>query len=218
MRRPSDIGALALRMSVVATVVVISAHALYGGAAEISEALLLLSAALWLARRPIVRASVSAMPTAHRSVLFALLGLLFAGHLADDSRATFPFPVWGMYTKSVKDPTKVESFRVVVIDAQGRSTDLDLLSTYGALSGHVGYAIHRLFRTKRQLDTEDAVERRALQSELIRWIAAEYNARAREHSAREVQVLRLHTVVRPSPGEASQTEKVVGRFEIGGDG
>jgi hypothetical protein len=123
-----------------------------------------------------------------------------------------------MYTKPAKDPTTVESFRVVAIDVQGRSADLDLLSTYGTLSGHVAYAIHDLFRTKRKLDTEDAVERRASQSELMRWIAAEYNARAREHPAREVQVLRLDTVVRPSPGEASQTEEVVGRFEIGGDG
>jgi hypothetical protein len=207
--------ALALRASVVATAIAIAVNARFGVGDVLCEALLLLTSGLWLSRRPVVRASVSAMPKPHRFLVFGLLGLMVAGQLVNESRATFPFPGWGMYTRTGQERSTVESYRLVAIDAQGGSRKLDLLTVYGALGGHAGYTLRSLFRKR---DPEAAAEVGALRAELIRWIAARYNEQAHEQPAREIQVLRLQTVIHPSPGQASQTTEIVGRFDVEGDG
>ena len=102
-----------------------------GGSVVANSVLLFIGLGALLAAPPL-REFLKRLPAPHRVIAGVALGALVLGHLVGQSRVTFPFPRWDMFTW-VYEPRVVIFHEVYGVDAAGARRELNLARLLSSL-------------------------------------------------------------------------------------
>ena len=166
-----------------------------------------------LSFRP-VRAWVRAIPSPHRLVLAAFVGLLTVGQLANQSRRTFPFPAWMMYGRMEAPPT-LEYYRCRGVDMNGREVVADLAKLFHFVNtAEINSRLRGLARVA--TTAPDAAKREAARTklaDLLRAVGTAYNAKHPEAPLRSLEFVRFSWDYRHEPPSAAVPQSIL-RIEL----
>jgi hypothetical protein len=102
------------------------------GGSVVVNSLLLFAGLGALFAAPPLRAFLKRLPAPHRVIAGVVLGALVFGHLVGESRVTFPFPRWDMFTW-VYEPRVVIFHEVYGVDGAGARQKLNLARLLSSL-------------------------------------------------------------------------------------
>jgi hypothetical protein len=143
--------------------------------------------ALFIAFRsapPLVR-WLAGLPLIHRSILYALLAAVVAGHFSLSTRRYYPFVAWDIFS-AVSEQETVFCRELVGTTADGKSVRL---------------LVEQLFPSVVQFDLPSKDEPEQMNS-LVAALAKAYNARHAADPVREIDLMLMAVKLHPPPGQS----------------